>query len=207
MLKVFKCYFAVLSVLILTGCTNSLKTESALLEWLNEPENGYVKRHHANGFSMTLKYLPAEYLAYKESKEDPSLLEWNDLLGEFKDSRTFLLSIEHELAGVDVTNYGVRDMPAYKKRISQLNFNIKDYLFLKDGSGQKSKPALTTFENLYEIGGKKVFYIVFSKEQNDYTPPEHLDIVFEDPFLETGISHFVFKTDDIDNLPPLQFIN
>lgn len=209
MLKAFRFFYTFCIILPFIECTPSLDSEGAFLEWLNKPENGYVKKTHTNGFFLTLKYLPPEYLAYTESKSEDLNGNGNGvaLLDEFKGARTFLLSIEHDIAGSDISNYGVRNLMEYKKRINELNFNIKDYIFMKNGDGTKHKPVLTTFENVYEIGGKKSFYLVFANRQKGKSVPEILDIVFQDPFFETGINHFVFKTQNIDNLPPLQFIN
>lgn len=209
MLKVFKCCCFVFIVLQFLGCNSSIKNEAAFLEWLNQPENGYVKKNHTNGFSMTMKYLPAEYLAYAEFKNedlDPSK-DRATLVEEFEDSRTFILSIEHEVSGIDISNYGIQNISEFKRRISELNFNIKDYIFLKNENGKKSKPVLTTFENSYELGGKKTFYIVFAKEQEKDIDAKKIDIVFEDPFFDTGINHFMFQTEQIDHSPILQFIN
>jgi hypothetical protein len=189
------------------GCSSSFKSEGDFLKWMNEPENGYVKRTSANGFSISLKYLPPEYLGFIEMKKGDVKVDVQSLIKEFDGSRTFLLTLEHEVSGVDVTNYNINNVPEFKERMNELNFQIKDYLSLKTKEGQTIRPVLTTFENLYEIGDKKSFYVVFTKEDEVQDKPEELDIVFHDPFFDTGINHFVFKTKDIDNVPDLKFIN
>ena len=200
-------FLIIASMVLILGCNSSFKSERAFLKWINNPESGFVKKTSANGFSLQMKYMPPEYLAIIEMSKEEAEMEINILTKQFEDSRTFLLTVEHDISGIDVTNYGVNNMPEFKERMNELNFQIKDYLFLRTEEGKKIRPVLTTFENLYEIGGKKSFYVVFPKEQEIKMATENLDIVFEDPFFDTGINHFMFKTEKIDNLPPLQFLN
>ncbi|WP_298487870.1 hypothetical protein [uncultured Maribacter sp.] len=202
-------WFIFLSILLGTGCNSSFKNEGEFLYWLNQIENGYLKRNSANGFSLSLKYLPPEYLAYLEVKKGglDSDEKYESLFNEFNKSRTFLFTIEHQIPGVDATNYNIQSVSEFKERVSKLNFQIKEYIFFKTENGKKFKPVLTTFENLYEIGGKKTFYIVFSKVKEIEDDSDKIDIVFEDPFFETGINHFVFDKKKIKCLPELLFIN
>ncbi|WP_303423487.1 hypothetical protein [Tamlana sp. 2_MG-2023] len=156
-----------------------------------------------------MKYLPPEYLALNEYKKDAGNGDKtvNDYLELFNKSRTFLLTITHDDENVDASKYGVTNMSDYSQRIKDLSFNIKESLVLKTDSGEKYNPVLTTMENLYEIGNKKSIYIVFSDDYKNVLKSEKLDIVFQDTFLDTGITHFVFKRNKIDNLPHLNFLN
>ena len=68
-----KIFYVVVALMVLSGCTRTMGTETAFLKWLDDPDNGCVKAISANGFTMSLKYLPPEYLAYMESVEVPEL--------------------------------------------------------------------------------------------------------------------------------------
>lgn len=199
-------FLILIGVLLLGGCTNSLATEEEFLKWLNEPKNGLVKKTSANGFVLTLKYLPPEYLLYTERKKETGTHSQIPP-EEFNESMTFILSIQHQSHGIDATNYGIQSMAEYKNRIAQLNFDMKKYLFVKDENGKKTSPVLIAFENAYEIGGKKSFYVVFSKKAGGENETGTMDIVFEDPFLDTGINHFVFKKSALTQIPKLEFTN
>ncbi|SNZ01681.1 hypothetical protein [Flagellimonas pacifica] len=196
-----------IAALALSSCTRSIGSETAFLKWLDNPKNGLVKKASANGFSFSLKFLPSEYLAYTELKKGNDEKGWNELLHDFESSMSVLFSIEHDMHGIDATNYDIQNMAAYKERINELNFGLKQHLFIKGSEGKKIRPVLTTFENNYEIGGKKTFYVVFPKTDEEQWKTESLDIVFDDPFLDTGISHFAFKKQHIDQIPTLEFIN
>ncbi len=189
--------------LILEGCTNGLSSETELLKWLSEPRNGLVKTTSANGFVLTLKYLPPEYLVYMEQKKGGIEIQSK----EFDDSMTFIFSIEHQSKYVDASNYRIHNLSQYKSRIAQLNFDIKKYLFIKEGNGDITPPVLSVFENAYEIGDKKSFYLVFPKNIEKKEEMGMVDIVFVDPFLDTGINHFIFNKNAFKQIPKLEFTN
>lgn len=199
---------SIIYLLLLISCSSSIDNEKELLKWLNTPSNGFVKKSSSNGFVLTMKYLPPEYLAFNEMKKDArGNTDLQEYLESFKNSRTFLLTIAPDDKKMDATTYGVSNMSDYSQRIKDLSFNIKESLILKTDSGQRYNPVLTTMENLYEIGNKKSIYIVFSDDKKHILNSEKLDITFQDTFLDTGITHFVFKRKKIDNLPNLNFLN
>jgi len=199
----------ILFLALFISCNATIDTEKELLKWLSKPSNGFVKKSSANGFVLSMKYLPPEYLALNEYRKDDGNgnKSFNDYLASFDKSRTFLLTIIHDDENVDASKYGVSNLSDYSKRIKDLSFNIKESLLLKTSSGNAYNPVLTTMENLYEIGNKKSIYIVFSDENEDILNSEKLDVVFQDTFLDTGITHFVFESKKIDNLPNLIFLN
>ncbi|WP_132065886.1 MULTISPECIES: hypothetical protein [Aquimarina] len=194
-------------LLIAMGCSSSINSEKELLKWLGDPDHGFIKKTKANGFLLSMKYLPAEYLALNEMKKDnkTDMKDFQGYVDKFKNSKTFLLTISHDEETVNVSNYNVANLSEYGQRIRDLSFNIKEVLVLKTNSGKKYNPVLTTMENAYEIANKKSIYMVFSDDQKEILNSEQLDIVFQDTFLDTGISHFVFENEKINNLPNLNF--
>lgn len=195
--------------IVFMQCHNTIDDKAELMRWMANKNNGLIKQHSGNGFLLTLKYLPPEYLAINEVDSDGgnSTKSYSEYLNNFKYSRTFLLTIAHDNTKVDITNYNVFSMPEYKQRIEELNFKIKDYIYLKTEKGKKYAPVLSTMENIYEIGNRKSIYLVFSDDKERILSTETLDVVFQDEFIDTGISHFVFKKKNIDNLPVLTFLN
>lgn len=194
-------------LLIAIGCSSSINSEKELLKWLGDPGHGFIKKTKANGFLLSMKYLPAEYLALNEMKKDnkTDMKDFQGYVDKFKNSKTFLLTISHDEETVNVSNYNVANLSEYGQRIKDLSFNIKEVLVLMTNSGKKYNPVLTTMENAYEIANKKSIYMVFSDDQKEILNSEQLDIVFQDTFLDTGISHFVFENEKINNLPNLNF--
>ena len=66
-------------------------------------------------------------------------------------------------------------------------------------------------EHVYQLKPGRDFNIVFApSDENELISirkkPE-LDIVFEDGYFDTGISHFIFKQEKIKNIPPINLNN
>ncbi len=189
------------------SCNDSIDSKEELLTWMADVDNGYVKKNRANGFLLSMKYLPTEYLAINEMNKDGNSSKlYNEYLKEFENSKTFILTIVHEDKTIDASTYKVSNLSEYSKRITDLSFNIKDIVYLKTNTGKKISPVLTTMENEYELGNKKTFYLVFSDE-GKIMASEKIDIILEDTFLDTGLSHFVFDTNKLNSLPNLKFVN
>ncbi|HBU77415.1 MAG TPA: hypothetical protein DEF18_04875 [Muricauda sp.] len=200
-----KIFYVVVALMVLSGCTRTMGTETAFLKWLDDPDNGCVKAISANGFTMSLKYLPPEYLAYMESiKGDEDI---DALQHQFDSSMTLLFTVVHNKEEVSVSNYNVPDMVAYRERANVLNFELRNHLYIKGAGGERIPPVLATYENTYEVGGKKSFYVVFPRTQVEGLGENVVDVVFDDPFMDTGISHFMFNRKALEQIPTLQFIN
>lgn len=195
-------------ILLFVKCSdNEIDSQSDLIHWIADEDNGMVKKTEANNFKLTMKYLPPELLALNETGANDSLGRYEKFLKEFEQSRTFVLSIKNNDPRVDITNYGITDMTDYKIRISYLNFFIKDDIYIITQSGKKIKPVLSTMENIYEIGDTKSIYIVFADDNAEVLKSNTLDIVFEDNITDTGISHFLFEKKFLNNTPTLNFLN
>jgi len=192
--------------IISTSCSTTISNETELLKWLGDTDNGFVKKTKANGFVLSMRYLPPEYLALNEMQKDSRDMSFFDeYVDKFKDSKTFLLTISNDNESLNASNYNVANLKEYDQRIKDLSFNIKEVLVLKTSSGKKLKPILTTMENAYEVVNKKSIYMVFSDDGMEILNSERLDVVFQDSFLDTGISHFVFESEKINNLPNFNF--
>jgi len=202
--------FLVITVLVFLSCSKTaFDSEEEFYKWVNDADNGFVKVQESNGFRLEVKCLPTDYLTYLElSKRDKPYTK-NDitqLQKEFGESKTFVLTIEHEDKAVDPTYYNVMDMPEYKERIRKLNFNMKEHIYIKGNDGSEITPVLATMENIYQVSNKKTLYLVFPNTDNKLNEAEMIDLVFEDTFLKTGINHFKFSNKDLNRLPKFNFI-
>ena len=85
-----KMVFIGLSVMVFLGCNSAFNNELSFLKWIGQPENGFVKYNSANGFNLSLKYLPSDYVAFLEyNKSGVDSLQLNsDMLNEFTYNRT-----------------------------------------------------------------------------------------------------------------------
>ena len=196
---------------MLSACApNSLSEERAYFQWLNNAENGLVQEKYANGFKVSAKYLPPEYLVYNEIKKSQyTQADIDQLMTKYKANATFMLTIapdERKEEGRDVVYYEVFDEAAYKERVQELNFHIGEYIELQVGD-QSMAPVLHHMENTYGLGKHRNFLLVFGGTESGVTNAEEVDLVFSDEIFKTGISHFVFETEHLEAVPKIGFWN
>jgi hypothetical protein len=181
-----------------------------MFQWLNDPDNGLIKTKVINGVEIELKFLPPEFLTYREVKR---LNNYNkqyidSLLNLYQNSYSFLLKIgpEDGVDGEDIMLKGVGSMEEFKSRAQMMNFEMQEYVSLK-AEGKKYKPVLSTMENVYGMHSHRNIYLVFTPndENKSLLKAEKLDVSFNDELFETGISHFVFKKKYISNIPKVKF--
>ncbi len=207
---VIKVLFFIL--LILSGCKPVLNSEKEWMSFLANPKNGYVKKKVSSGIELTVKYLPATYLTYKElSKSNYNKTQIDSIYKLYKNQRTFLLAIKPDVSKSegDVMYKDVGSYPDYKKRVLELNFEIGDHIRIKAGD-KTYLPVLFNMENTYSLTDHRNFYLVFSsddKKKEELINAEKLDFIFEDDVFGTGINHFSFEKNKIDSNPSLSFFN
>ncbi len=194
------------------ACKPHIRTEAEFYHWINDPKNGLVQSKKANDLSITVKCLPAAFLAYKEWRNIPGAgeKEMDSLLNYYQHSRTFLMTIKPSVAQLDaatgasgdVIYQGIGTYQQYQQRVMQLNFNLGDFLGLHAGK-QVFKPTLSAMENTYGVIEQRNFYLVFSDtdEKTNLLAENELDLTFQDEIFNTGISHFIFQKKKIEFLP------
>ncbi len=197
-------FIALLSMSLLTACSNSTCSPSELMQWVNNSDKGLIKTKLINGFKLTVKHLPPQYLAWKDIKgEQNAKIKYDSILDGYSKYRTFLLTIapDEEHAKADIMFYDVINKVGYKKRVQDLNFNIASFISLHTSSGELF-PVLHTLENTYELAKHKSIYLVFTDDEitNDLLTSEKIDLKFSDTLFDTGISHFVFHKTDLDRV-------
>ena len=210
-LSFFKYAMPLCAAFLCFSCAKTINSEEQYFKYLNDKKNGLVYEKSVNGFKLIMKYISPEFLAYKEigTKEGQSSHSDKDsLIASYQKGVTVLFSIAEEQEEIkhDITQYNVFSEEEFKRRFHELHFNINEHIWINHEAG-KVKPGLSMLESTFELGGPRKFYLVFDA-QNEWgalNKLEKLDIVFNDVFFDTGISHFIFKQQDINNIPKLSF--
>ncbi|PCJ89985.1 MAG: hypothetical protein COA57_00085 [Flavobacteriales bacterium] len=202
---------AAIWLITLLACNEKLSSEKEMYQWFNEPENGLMKTKAVNGIKLTVKYLPVEYLAYKElnGMDGYDKTVRDSIMDTYDSSYTFLLTIgpdeesgeDFDIQRLDITNYS-----EYKDRVMSMNFHIGDCLILRTEHGE-FKPVLSAMENVYGLSKHRNIYIVFSPshEKSELLDVQTFDLIFNDELFETGINHFVFQKTDFEAVPKINF--
>ncbi len=198
------------------GCQENKVTIEDFAEycaWVVNTENGLVKTKSISGIHLSVKYLPPEYLAYQELKDEENVTasDKERTLGLYKNNETFLLTIapdEQERLGADIMQTGIRNYQEFSERASKMNFGMNEYVILITGD-REFKPVLSNMENVYGLSNHRNISFVFAPEDENtiFKNTEKLDFVFNDEIFHTGISHFVFHRNSIEKIPRLSYFS
>ncbi len=202
-----------LGLVILLACFSctSRKEFSSISQyanWLNDPSHGALVEREVNDLKLTVKYLPPEYLAAKDSR-GLSQSGKDSLLKSYSQSKTFLLTIspngKAEKQG-DLMFRNINNYQQYKERSFAMNFEIGEYVNLDAGDNTYA-PVLSTLENTYGLEEGRSIYLVFNDHHQgeEFDKAKELDVVFNDELFNTGLHHFVFSRKNLNDIPHLIF--
>lgn len=178
------------------------------LKYINVPSNGLVKTKEVAGFALSAKYIPIDYLVYRELEENanPSNYLIDSLRKDYKYSLNFILKIGPASdQSFDVMTGTVRTVEEFKEQAYVANFELQEYLALKINDELVLKPALVRMENLYGLADHRNINIVFSLAAADFEKIKTFDLIYDDDLFQTGKHHFVFDKKAIDKTPSLKF--
>lgn len=194
---------------VLSACGRKELGLEAYMAWYKQADNGLSKEKVVNGYKIKLRYIPADYLVYKELIASPKAKR-DSVAQYYQNNVSLVLSIApvamdpHE-GDRNIMYDGLEKFEDYKKRVFDLNFNIEDLVELKLDENTVLVPSIYNVENTYGLSKELNFNIVFSPNARvkDFGKYEKLDVVLNDHVFETGINHFVFEKKELDKLPIL----
>lgn len=203
-----------LCLLFACGSSGKVNSEESYVKWLNDEKNGLIKTKYIGELKLTVKYLPPDYVVYREMKSGNrkySKQEKEKMLAEAKNTRTFILTIapdKRRKGTGDIMFYNVKGEEDYTFRAEALNYNMDKYVYIGTGITNHA-PKLHVLENTYGLTEYRDVYLVFADddEKKDLLKAKALDFVFNDEIFGTGISHFNFSGKDFNSVPLINFWN
>lgn len=178
--------------------------------YLADKNHGIVKEKAVAGVLMQVKYLPIEYLAYKDfsDKNLPHKLEKQELLESYKNTLSFMLTLGPDKdEKFDITRVGVSNYEEFAERVEVMNFQMGNFITL-EYEGKKITPKLTLMENSYGLANQRVIVVSFEVENNlsnEFMKKRDCKFIFDDGLFFTGQNKFAFKKDEIAQLPEFEF--
>src|SRR4026207_1812455 len=117
--------FCLVIMMVLVSCKKQFTSESEFFKWWNSKSNGLIREKIVNEFKITVRYVPMEYLLFRER----DAWSGSGIHNKYKYSRTFLLTIEpiDKKKDTDLLLQDIGSYSEYKDRIIQLNFHPKEY--------------------------------------------------------------------------------
>lgn len=206
-----------LSILLFLGCIalvhQSCKPKTLsperYLAWVGQNEE-LIKSRKVNGITFQVKYLPAEYLAYKEvMTNNGNLGKFDSLKAVYDCGLYFQIVIEadkNDRQYGNLMNYQISSQQELTERIRYLSFRSHEFIKLKYKESLHV-PVLTHFEGVDQLQNKILFQVSFILQ--DYSCDlkaesfEGVSVVFDDPYWMTGISQFYFERESLITIPKL----
>lgn len=210
--RIFKA--SILFVAVVTVSCNRTPeslTANEYSTWISSEERGFVKQKKVKTVTMTARYLPAQFLAYRDfSNENNSGSSYDSIYNFYRCGLTFQFSLQADKLDEEYGNlkyYDIRSEEELMGRVRFLSFSTTDF-FEAQWNNETFYPVLGAFEGFDELENRLTFTAVFQiADFNCGNPPENFDNVtftFEDPLWGMGINHFVFQKPVFDNKPKLQ---
>lgn len=201
-------YTLFFGISLLMSCkTSEVSSVEEYNKWMNDPENGLVKTKKIKGLTVSVKYLPAAYLIYKELGEKGYSEKGSDSLKKaYENALTFLMTIapDQEKGNKnDIMMEGIVNYKEYSERLLMLNFQLDKNVTLKSGEVEL-KPVLSALENTYGLSKSRSITFVFVpdiKEMERIESAKMIDFVYIDDLFQLGIMHFNFNNEKLKELP------
>lgn len=176
-------------------------------KWLNNPDNGLVVVRRVNGLKLSVKYLPADFLKYKDMQGDEAeqkeLKEMND---KYKNTLTFLMTVgpdEEKGNTADIMMSDISNYKEYAERLLTMNFELDRNITLRAGNIEL-KPVLSALENTYGLSKNRSVVLAFAPTDEEKAAIDNasvIDFSYSDELFAMGILHFEFSENKLHRLP------
>ncbi len=200
--------FGILIGLSFLSCSRSSLEPKAYIKWVGQEENGLIKVKDVGGLNLAVKYIPNDYLVYKDIKSQKlecSNAVKDSLMEFYKHGYAFLLTMgptNKEHGDIMMANVGSKE--EFNDRVMEMNFNIQEYIHI-EVNGKEIYPALASLDNIYGLKNERSIYVLFTDEDGEINKADHYAFVYDDQIFNTGISKFKYLSSDIKSIPEINY--
>lgn len=202
--------FAVVAFLPSCNSTPDSLNPEQYLSWVSSNKRAFNKTNRIKNVDIKMRYLPADYLAYKEFITSDSG-NYDSLRKSYQCGITFQLSIQADKTDRTYSNlmyYNVSSPEEMMVRTRYLNFSINDFISAEHNK-IKYEPVLSHFEGYDALGNRLNFQVVFIiPEYNCGLPGQDFNnviVTLDDPFWDLGTNKFEFENKVLLSLPKMKF--
>jgi hypothetical protein len=196
---------------LVSGCSRPDSLPAAEYEkWILSSESGFYKSKEVNDVDIAARFVPAQYLAYREfrNREDAS---YDTLLKSYECGLAFQIVLQADRQHPNYGNlmfYGLDEAQDISDRTRYLNFNVAEFVSLTFAK-ETFHPVLANFEGYNNIANQISFQIVFDIPQYECgsfrSDVEDITLTFSDPVWGLGVNNFLFEKKDMESVPKLEY--
>ena len=202
-------YWVILLGLLGCGTPSTLSREQ-YAKWISDIENGLSHYKEVNKVQLNAKFLPSEYLAYREYNLGTDSIPFDSVWADYKCGLAFQVTLsadKNDRRYGNLMYFDVETQNEISARIQYLSFNISDFMYLKHNE-DIVLPVLSNFEGFDQLGNKASFLATFIVPDYQCGSPAdsfgNLTLVFDDPYWDLGTNQFEFKRESIVKIPGIK---
>jgi hypothetical protein len=189
---------SILICLSLLACSRKENvTREELIRYVNEKENGLIKRVEKGDLVLEALYKPTELILSQELINTSLAESEIDSMRQSMEKYHYL-NLRIARNDLDVTLAYREDSKRYNAILSYLTFGIaQDLLLIDDQDTVQAEQVMY----VPSYSGKSTDLVIVFK--NNDTSCHSVQLYLNDKFLGTGITEFVFKESDLKRVPTL----
>lgn len=182
---------------VLAGCKGKVDKQE-LITYLNNSDNGLKQEVKAGDYKLSLTYRPTDLIVEQEGEKDPERIE--EKKKEYAKYHYFILNMSRG-GDKDVLYKGSGSQQQFSTSLNRLNFGLSEFIYARRDRKDTLYLADYYVPNLYGMGGSTQILLAFLNEaEKEY---EELEVNIKEMGFGTGHQKFVFKKEDIQNIPVL----
>jgi hypothetical protein len=192
------CFMFSVFCFVIISCSNKADKQS-LLAYLNDPENGLKQETTAGDYKISLTYRPTDLIIEQEGVTDPKKIA--EKKKEYSKYHYFILNMS--LGGdKDVLYKGSGSQQQFSASLNRLNFGLSEFIYARRDEKDTLYLADYYVPNLYGMGGSTQILLAFPNETNKKY--EQLEVNIKEMGFGTGNQKFIFKREDLEDIPTLK---
>ncbi len=191
--------YILLIFIFITSCSyRKVVSAPELKEYILNEEHGLYKKTVKNEVTIEAFYRPAELVWARDLAEihDPQKRKEQK---EIYDSLTYF-TLHFSRNGKEIENAYVSDPTKFKAVVSYLSFDINNDLFLLQQK-DTTNALDVVYSRTFGIADGTSVMAIFNKNMSNCDGS--LKLCFNDTMFDTGLTEFVFESNDIKKAPTL----
>ncbi len=181
---------SILSLLVLTAACNREKSLSydELISYVAKEKNGLKKKRNVSGYLFDVQLVP-------HTLDSSSIADHSS-----EHYQKFVIKIQPEGASQrGILDYQIESQNDFFYRLEYYTTYVENDLYLVTDSDSISC-SFSHFERYYGLSPHNTLVAYFEKPGYN----GDLQLIYDDKVLGTGIVKFLFRADDINNIPQLK---
>lgn len=181
--------------------------------WIANEENGLLKTKTVRNVRIMARYLPAEWLAYREFMNRPlgDTTSYDSIFSSYRCGMVFQVTLDadkNDKRYGSLFYYNLTSNNEVMTRTRALSFDIESFISAeyKDAGYY---PVLSNFDGYDQLRNSVSFEVSFviPDYQCGSTVPDFQDVKlsFFDPVWDLGTNHFNFDGESLSSVPSLTF--